>query len=725
MESNIPQIIDKKHLPIFYSNKMNIILYQLQFIFNALDQKDFSYHFHEYFLRFIKKIKLVNVPDFKTLTANIKSKNVALIMQMKLHKRLSSNQSLENDDEKEKDLNTLKKDELKMPEKFKDRQKIKSKRKNSYQTNKKSSPSSFQTAESFWNTADSKYKLDKGVLYDSRNNNAQNKQEFSSNKIKFASSPPKNMFTSIPKKNKKSKLFKFFHYNEQIQKWEMDSKNIYEFTKSNLFEKSGKKISLIFYLNSNESELITLNSNLMDNLYPDLDDENIYVYALCDRLLSLLNFDINNLDVNSAQIIPVFLLLHVPENKKNLNDIRTILLKIYYFLSFICDIEISIFNKDHSNNQLDLLNLIYDIKSVYCQYAKENFFLKPIMDLKSELVLNDDSDYDNDDNTTSMNDLYINLKESKINNFFENADFKHFKNETRFIVLMNDESINNDIIMEITKDDTNFYLFALINVNEAITYRPFLTFLTKCAIKSNNEYKALMSKFELFPMTEINSKYIDLRFNINFESELKSIIYDRFNQYKESNKDETNEFILLSNLFNEITIMNPLIDQIFHQKSNLILDEIKQEIAYKNKDIFISELNKSSQNNLSYLKKIILDQFYWSPEKKDLIINSHDYFLKNELFSIISSLYTKKEYPLVLQSCNSILENQVNQDRIALNQFFVEVENKYKSSDDQVVDFIDEMNKGTNYSIRETERVKEIKVIAEAGHLQDIIPQDF
>ena len=88
-------------------------------------------------------------------------------------------------------------------------------------------------------------------------------------------------------------------------------------------------------------------------------------------------------------------------------------------------------------------------------------------------------------------------------------------------------------------------------------------------------------------------------------------------------------------------------------------------------------------------------------------------------------MYTKKEYPLVLQSCNSILENQVNQDRIALNQFFVEFENKYKSSDDQVVDFIDEMNKGTNYSIRETERVKEIKVIAEAGHLQDIIPQDF
>ena len=218
---------------------------------------------------------------------------------------------------------------------------------------------------------------------------------------------------------------------------------------------------------------------------------------------------------------------------------------------------------------------------------------------------------------------------------------------------------------------------------------------------------------------------VDLCFNINFESELKSIRYDRFNQYKESNKDETNEFILLSNLFNEITTMNPLIDQIFHQKSNLILDEIKQEIAYRNKDIFISELNKSSQNNLSYLKQIIHEQFYWSPEKKDLIINSHDYFLKNELFSIISSLYTKKEYPLVLQSCNSILENQVNQDRIALNQFFVEVENKYKSSDDQVVDFIDEMNKGTNYSIRETERVKEIKVIAEAGHLQDIIPQDF
>lgn len=35
------------------------------------------------------------------------------------------------------------------------------------------------------------------------------------------------------------------------------------------------------------------------------------------------------------------------------------------------------------------------------------------------------------------------------------------------------------------------------------------------------------------------------------------------------------------------------------------------------------------------------------------------------------------------------------------------------------------MNKGTNYSIRESERVREIKVIAEAGHLEKIIHQDF
>ena len=35
------------------------------------------------------------------------------------------------------------------------------------------------------------------------------------------------------------------------------------------------------------------------------------------------------------------------------------------------------------------------------------------------------------------------------------------------------------------------------------------------------------------------------------------------------------------------------------------------------------------------------------------------------------------------------------------------------------------MNEATYYSIRETERVKEIKVIVEAGHLQDAIEQDF
>ena len=58
-----------------------------------------------------------------------------------------------------------------------------------------------------------------------------------------------------------------------------------------------------------------------------------------------------------------------------------------------------------------------------------------------------------------------------------------------------------------------------------------------------------MIKFELFSLTEVNNKYIDLRCKKEWKSELKEIIYDRFKQYKISDNNNSNDFILLSKLF--------------------------------------------------------------------------------------------------------------------------------------------------------------------------------
>lgn len=456
--------------------------------------------------------------------------------------------------------------------------------------------------------------------------------------------------------------------------------------------------------------------------------------------MPLLNYYINLLKENAAQIMSIFLLLHVPKSKKKIDNIRSILLKIYFFLSFVCDIEICISNQNNIDDQNNLLDPIETMKSSYSKSSqakifdkcsslkKENSNIKSsnsklISTKKSKEDLSDDGDdeYDNDyddhEEDQIMTDLLINSNENGIYDHFETIDHKLFSNESKLIVLMNDETFHDDI-SEITNP-------ILINTNDAITYHAFLSALNKYASEAKNEIKDIMHKFELISLTEVNNKYINLRCKKEWKSELKEIIYDRLNQYKECNNDNLNDFILLSKLFNEIKQFNPSIDSVFLEECNLILSEIKNDIMLKNKDIVIIELKKSSENSLNYIKQIIDDQCYLFPEKKDSIINSHENFLRNELFSIIKSLYPRNEFPFALKSFSLIFENQIKNDRTIIGKFFLDVKNKNLSSEDQFVDFIDEMNKGTNYSIRESERVREMKVIAEAGHLEKIIHQDF
>ena len=106
---------------------------------------------------------------------------------------------------------------------------------------------------------------------------------------------------------------------------------------------------------------IAINLKLLIGEYPDLDDDQIYIYGLGDRSFS------SNIETNQM-IKPIFLLLHVPEKMKKLPNISTIIFQIYSFLCFICDIEIVVLNKNYYNDQIDIVKKINNISRLIFLY---------------------------------------------------------------------------------------------------------------------------------------------------------------------------------------------------------------------------------------------------------------------------------------------------------------------------------------------------------------------
>lgn len=129
--------------------------------------------------------------------------------------------------------------------------------------------------------------------------------------------------------------------------------------------------------------------------------------------MTLLQYNIK-LTEEGMKVKPLFLLLHVPKRKQKIEKIKTIVFKIYYFLSIICDVEVIVLNKEHYNDQLDLLEIIDNTKSSYRKTAN----LKKIADfsplkkqLNSDINMSSDGDYDDssdDFNEDTNHSLLIN-----------------------------------------------------------------------------------------------------------------------------------------------------------------------------------------------------------------------------------------------------------------------------------------------------------------------------
>lgn len=704
--------------------------YQLQIIFNNLDNQSFKYHMHECLLIAIRKIRSIKVPKYKYIAQSIIAKNISLIRQKRrfnsfLNKNCLS--SVENQD----DLIFEDKRQLNQPETFNQRFiKQSLKLKEAFRLRKHSSIE-YQTPEKYWNTIDDMYTIDNGILFKNQSEQEiwiSNIKNYTKNvELNTSNKSEANLFNSIPKENSKLKLYKLFVYNEKVGKWEKNTKGINELVKDKLLDKLNPKLSFILFLNSFENDLVSLNSNLISFTFPHLSDDDIYIYALLDKPLSLLEYEITFSSQEKQTIKPLFLLLHVPN--REINNINSIILKIYHFLSIISDVEIVILNKKYYNDQINLIKKLNNLKRSYSDAVKiKKNSTNEIDLLKSVSKINEDTDFSSDGDEFENNEEQ---EEDLNDHLYDLINFNIFEKKHELILLFNDDCVQSDILKNMNENaffdsfqqlNDLHYHACYININMPVTYRCFLTSLNEAALKNNSSFRDSFCNFDFIQISDLTNSYVKVKSRNKWKPKLKKLIHERFRQLKQNNLDGLNDLSLTIKLNKELIKIRPSIDIEFTQECNLILDDIRNRIIKKNEDIFIQELKQSSLNSIEYLTALIQKADFIPSDKKKSMKDSHDSFLRNEFFDIIKALYPKDAIVHVFNKNSSILENQIEIDKEALKNIFKKYSPK---NDEKVVNLIDSIREGTNYTIKETENIREIEVVVEAGNLEKVIKQDF
>ncbi|KAK8839805.1 hypothetical protein M9Y10_031513 [Tritrichomonas musculus] len=736
---DIPMIIDERYFNDLPCIELSIFYYQIQFIFDVIKR--------EIKLNSLEKGDTYNKADLDVAKKCQEERyNQFTIYQ---ESNFAGGFSLKKKKSKKKIEKVIKNDRenIQKPQKFLERVSKSSDVEDDDIENLDLSP------DSYWDRIDNdeSYAFENGVLFrlKKRRESLKSWNHIVSNYTKYITpnKTTKALFDSAPKSKQKSKLYKFFYYDEDDEKWKKNQASCDQFCRENRASSWKAKLSVVLFFNSSEDDLISINSRLISSSFPVLDDNQIYVYGICEKPLSGLKFELTS--EKNDLIKPLFLLLHVPDSKKDLKDLKNIIYKIYYFLSMTCDIEIAVFNGEHYHEQLETLKEVNNLKVSYFDAYGSTSIQQDLDDLDlnpqaqkfftSSLQFLDDkcesSDGDEDDSvkeqefTTSVN--------TSSNDIFSKLSPANFKKETKYIILVNDDRIHDDFSV---KDDGNtlfeyiigqvqqdFCIVNFINVNDSLTYRDFLTSLQTFATTSNSDYNQVFDNFNNIEATEICRKYISIKSQSDYTSKLEKAISNRFNQLKqiERNKNLSN-YEVMSKLKNELTLTYPSIDYDYKCISLKLIDKLNDKTNKDTGEDSFKELKKSSENYIGYLEKWIKSADFWPPEKKDYIKKSYNNFLKNELFDILNFFYPKTELMKEIAAKQNELATLIKSGIVKIDKLFDDFDKYVSENSTQKIVSLDEtMKKATNYMIRETENVREIKVLVETGDLESQIPTDF
>lgn len=267
---------------------------------------------------------------------------------------------------------------------------------------------------------------------------------------------------------------------------------------------------------------------------------------------------------------------------------------------------------------------------------------------------------------------------------------------------------------------------SIIDINNINTFGSFLDDMTSILLKSGSRFLETKNKFNCLQLANMSSKYIDYK-NFNKISQLSKILSDRIylleNKQKLKSRGEMNMNILTL-LYEEINMFTPKFDIDFQSCAEDQLSYIRKETSQHNKSYFKSQLNLSSKSNLMKIEKLIKNKHYISKDQAERIIRSHQKFLKNELFNIIKSNCNDSALITVFDDNYDILKEQISNDLLKINDLFNKIFEKREKIDK--FDPIEDSKKKTNYVLKETENLREIKVSIEIGEdLTSVIEQDF
>lgn len=123
---------------------------------------------------------------------------------------------------------------------------------------------------------------------------------------------------------------------------------------------------------------------------------------------------------------------------------------------------------------------------------------------------------------------------------------------------------------------------------------------------------------------------------------------------------------------------------------------------------------------------MINNEYVWSNEQRENIKISHIHFLKEEFFSIINDKNSLDMVSNIYEENISVLDHQINEDTQKILEIFNDFDTKSHLKNKNKLEIDREIQKGTNYCIREEENERELKVRVEIGcSLEELIPQDF
>lgn len=255
---------------------------------------------------------------------------------------------------------------------------------------------------------------------------------------------------------------------------------------------------------------------------PTFDDsqENneIFVYALCEKSLLMLNYLIDFNSAEKGSIKPIFLLLHIPKSKSNLTSIRMIVTQIYSFLCTICDLEITILNKNFYLSQIELIRNILFINRFHDR--KHNEKESPF----SFSVNQHGAGFEND-KEINVND--ISLVDGKIMSF-------SYKNP-KFILLLNDTTVkySKEIDDMIIKSEFNNLKNKIdkecrihfININQFDTYENFLTTMNEMVINRFCLFSEVSTNLAFINHSKIDQFFINLMSKDDYHDDLESLVF--------------------------------------------------------------------------------------------------------------------------------------------------------------------------------------------------------